>query len=226
MQQSNASNFPLNWLGGVQEFKNNVMNLASSLNTGELVEVVDVDVTADAPVGFVSVKFLTLRTNPDNDNVELGVVHNVPYFRVSGGKNAFICDPEIGDIGFCGFSSRDTSLVKRVRGQASQNVSRVSDESDAFYFGGWSKESAEQYVWFDGDDIRIKANTRVLIEAPLTEVQNLKVNGTIESSGAVTSATSINDPKGSMQALRDTYNSHSHLENGQGQNTNNPNQQM
>lgn len=157
MQQSNASNYNLLNLGGAAEFKQNIMAMAASLNTGEMVEVVAVEDVGLSPVGFVSVKPLTLRTNADNENVELGVINNVPYFRLQGGGDAIIIDPKKGDIGYCGFCSRDISIVKRLRAMAPQSVSRFSDISDAFYFGGWSKITPTQYIQFLDNGINIKS---------------------------------------------------------------------
>lgn len=227
MQQSNASNFNILSLGGGAEFKQNVASILGSINTGELVEVTAVEDVGVSSVGFVSVKILTLRTNADNNNVELGEIHNVPYFRLQGGKNAVIIDPQVGDIGYCGFCSRDISIVKRIRAMAAQNMSRISDVSDAVYFGGWGSVAPEQYVWFDGDDIKLKAKSKVIIDAPLTEVENdLLVKGKIDSVGAITSQTSVSDPKGSIERMRSQYNTHNHIEQGDGQPTTSPNTPM
>lgn len=157
MQQSNASQFNINKLGGGSEFKQIVMSLMSGMYTGELVEVVDVSTTGLNPVGFVSVKSLTLRINADNENMEDGIVHNVPYFRLQGGTNAIICDPEIGDIGFCGICSRDISQVKKIRSYSGVNSKRKFDISDAFFFGGWSSKTPEQYIMFTKDGIKMKS---------------------------------------------------------------------
>lgn len=187
MPQSNASNFNILNIGGGAEFKNIVANAISLINTGELVQVTAVESTGLAPVGFVSVKPLTMRTNADNDNVELGEIHNVPYFRLQGGANAIICDPQVGDIGFCGFCSRDISLVKRIRAMAATNVYRVSDISDAFFFGGWSAQTPQQYIFFDGDEIKIKANTKITLDAPeVVATGTITATGVIESQADVT----------------------------------------
>ena len=186
MQQFNASNTNILNLGGVNEAKSNIMSVASQMHTGELVEVVGVDASGLNPVGYVSVKPLTLRNNADDNTVELGVIHNVPYFRIQGGKNAVIIDPEIGDIGFCGFSSRDTSLVKRNRTYAGQNVYRVSDLSDAFYFGGWSKHTPEQYVQFTETQVIIKAKEKIILDAP-----EVVASGKITASGIIESLTDV-----------------------------------
>lgn len=163
MQQSNASGFNINNFGGGAEFKNIVQNLMSLINTGELVEVTGVSVSGVAPVGFVSVRPLTLRTDADNNNIEQSEIHGVPYFRLQGGTNAIICDPAVGDIGFCGFCSRDISLVKRIRAMAATNVYRVSDISDAVFFGGWSAKTPTQYIMFKGNGIDIKSTGDVNI---------------------------------------------------------------
>lgn len=227
MQQSNASGFNLLNLGGGAEFKSIVQSMLSLINTGDLVRVTKVDSSGLAPVGFVSVKPLTLRIGADNNNIEQGEVHGVPFFRLQGGANGIVIDPQVGDIGYCGFCSRDISLVKRIRDMAAMNVYRVSDISDAVFFGGWSANPVEQYIWFDGDEIKIKANSKVVIDAPMTEVENnMFVKGSLTTVGAIASQTSVSDPTGSMAKIRTTYNTHNHRENGEGNNTNNPNQLM
>jgi hypothetical protein len=163
MQQSNASGFNINNFGGASEFKNVVQNLVSLINTGDLVEVIDVATSGLAPVGFVSVKPLTLRTDADNNNIEQSIIHGVPYFRLQGGTNAIICDPQVGDIGWCGFCSRDISLVKRIRAMAATNVYRVSDISDAVFFGGWSNKTPTQYIMFNENGLNIKTTGNVNI---------------------------------------------------------------
>ena len=218
MQQS-ANNFNINNLGGAAELQAVIRSMLASVNTGELVEVVGVSAVGVAPVGFVSVRPLVYKVDGDNNNVERGIIHNVPYFRLQGGTNAVICDPAIGDIGFCGVCSRDISLVKRIRAAAAPNMRRVSDISDAVFMGGWSSKTPEQYVWFDGDEIKIKAKTKVTIDAPLTHC-----------TGDFTAAGTIKDLSSSsgktMDSMRTAYNSHNHTEQGDGNPTTGPNTPM
>lgn len=183
MQQSNASGFNINDLGGAKEFKDNVLSILSSeLNTGEVVEITEVYSNDNGPVGFVSVKPMLYRIGADNNNLELGEIHNVPYYRIQGGKNAVICDPQVGDIGFCVFATRDTSLLKRTRTRVGPNGKRICDQSDAFLTMTWSKEEAEQYIWFKGDEIHIKANSKIVLDAPEVSITGkLTVSGIIES---------------------------------------------
>ena len=66
---------------------------------------------------------------------------------LQGGANGIVIDPQVGDIGYCGFCSRDISLVKRIRDMAAMNVYRVSDISDAVFLW-WlvSKSSRAIYL--------------------------------------------------------------------------------
>ena len=182
MQQSNASGFNINNLGGAAETEQIIFNYLSKINTGEIVEITAVDSSGNGPVGFVSVKPLLYRIGADNNNIELGEIHNVPYYRVQGGANAVICDPEVGDIGYCGFASRDTSLLKRTRSPVGPNVNRISDLSDAFLISTWSKKAAVQYIWFKGNEVHIKATSKIVLDAPEVSVTGkLTVSGIIES---------------------------------------------
>ncbi len=163
MQQSNASALNVNNLGGGSQFKQIIEQMLSLINTGELVKVTAVNASGLAPVGFVSVQPLTTRLDADNNKVEQSEIHNVPYFRLQGGTNAIVCDPAVGDIGFCGFCSRDISLVKRIRDMAGTNVYRISDISDAVFFGGWSANTPTQYIQFLDSGINIKSTGNINI---------------------------------------------------------------
>lgn len=182
MAQSNANNFNINNLGGASEFQAIVQGMMSLINTGELVEITEVESSGSSPVGFVSVRPLVYKVDGDNNNVSRGVVHNVPYFRLQGGSNAIIIDPKVGDIGFCGICSRDISLVKRLKSYAPPNMRRNSDISDAVYIGGMLNGAPSQFVWFKDNEVVIKSSSKVTIDAPTTETTgNLKVNGTIDA---------------------------------------------
>lgn len=178
MTQSNANNFNINALGGATELQTIIRSMMSNISTGELVRVVDVNNDGVSPVGFVSVQPLVYKIDGDNNNVDRGIIHNVPYFRLQGGANAIIIDPQVDDIGFCGICSRDISLVKRVRSYAPPNMRRNSDISDAVYMGGCLNGTPEQYVWFKENEIVVKSATKVTIDSPITETTGqLIVNG-------------------------------------------------
>ena len=79
----------------------------------------------------------------------------------------------------------------------------------------------------------VVATTKVVMTTPLCELSgnmsvggDLAVAGTGTVVGALASATSVADPTGSMQGMRDTYNGHNHPENDSGGPTDPPNQSM
>ena len=82
--------------------------------------------------------------------------------------------------------------------------------------------------------VKAVASSKVVLQTPLTEMTgnadiagNLSVAGTGVVTGALSSATSVSDPTGTMQAMRGIYNGHNHNENGDGGGiTDSPTQQM
>lgn len=77
--------------------------------------------------------------------------------------------------------------------------------------------------------VTVVASTKVTLQTPLAEVTgDVTVGGTIDvtgaanfgntlvAAGALSSATSIADPTGTMQGMRQIYNGHTHPENGTG----------
>jgi len=72
-------------------------------------------------------------------------------------------------------------------------------------------------------EVTVVASTKVTLDTPMTEITGmLAVTGaatfaeTVVASGALSSATSISDPTGSMDGMREIYNSHTHPETGDG----------
>ena len=163
MQQLNANSFNINNSGGATELQAVIRGMCGNINTGELVQVVEVNASGVAPVGFVTVQPLVYKIDGDNTTVERGIVYNVPYFRLQGGTNAIICDPSVGDIGFCGICSRDISLIKRIREMGAPASRRCSDIADAVFFGGWSNKTPTQYIQFTESGISIKSTGDVNI---------------------------------------------------------------
>ena len=79
----------------------------SKLNTVTLVKVVSCTNSGGlSPVGFVDVQPMVHQMTGDRKPITHGVIHNVPYFRIQGGANAVIIDPQKGDIGMCAFDHR------------------------------------------------------------------------------------------------------------------------
>ena len=116
-----------------------VWGILARLHTGTMVKVLAV--TNDggvSPVGFVDLLPLVNQVDRARNAIPHIAVYRCPYFRLQGGANAVILDPQVGDVGWAGFADRDISSVVANRGQANPGSLRQFDMSDAFYFGGWS----------------------------------------------------------------------------------------
>lgn len=146
------------------------------LNTSLPVKVLSVNATGVNPVGFVSIQILVDQITGDNKTISHGEIPNVPYFRLQGGNNAVIIDPEVGDIGLACFSSRDISAVKNARQEAPPGSRRSHDFSDAMYIGGFLNKAPTQYIQFTSGGILIHSPSNIKLEAPIVDIQAATVN--------------------------------------------------
>lgn len=169
--------------GGAGEMDFIVRNLISQIQTVTLVQVVAVKSSGLAPVGMVDVRPMVAQLDGAGRAVAHGVIHNVPYFRLQGGKNAVILDPQEGDIGMCGFCSRDISSVKSNKTPSAPQSRRRFDYADGLYFGGFLNGIPQQYIMF-GQGIKIYSPQQVEIEAPNLILKGAtEINGTLSQTG-------------------------------------------
>lgn len=148
--------------------------IMKQVNTCMPVQVTAVKAGGLGPVGFVDVQVMVTQLTGNNTVVANPSIQNVPYFRVQGGKNAVIIDPQVGDIGVACFCQRDISSVKKVRAVAPPGSHRMFSFSDAVYFGGTLNGTPEQYIKFDGSGIAVYSPTKITCTAPeiLMEAEN------------------------------------------------------
>lgn len=187
------------------------------VNTCMPVQVTAVKAGGLGPVGFVDIQVMVTQLTGNNTVVANPSIQNVPYFRVQGGKNAVIIDPQVGDIGVACFCQRDISSVKKVRAVAPPGSHRMFSFSDAVYFGGTLNGTPEQYIKFDGSGIAVYSPTKITctapeilmeavnsitMDAPLVEITGsigqtgekgtgAKFTGGIENTGGTTSSNGI-----------------------------------
>lgn len=139
-----------------------IQQLVNQVSVATLVKVTKVSNTPGqlAKVGTLSAQPCVNQIDGYGNATAHGTVHNLCYFRYSGGKNAVIIDPEVGDIGVAVFSDRDISSVKANQDVANPGSRRRNDMADGIFFGvplsAKSKEVPEQYVRFTADGIEIK----------------------------------------------------------------------
>lgn len=177
-----------------------------------------------SPVGFVDVQPMVNQLDGANQAVPHGVVYGLPYFRLQGGKNAVIIDPEPGDIGIAVFADHDISSVKANKAQANPGSSRRFDMADGVYLGGMLNGVPSRYIQFSGAGITITSPNPVTVNCT-----NSVVNAS--QSAAVTSPSISLGAAGQTllafvtSAFMNLFNGHTHND-PQGGVTAVPNQQM
>ncbi len=164
------------------------------LSTIKLVKVIAVNNTgALAAVGFVDIKpMVNLVDGLLGSSMQHGTIFNVPYFRLQGGKNAIIIDPEVGDIGYAAFADRDISSVKETKDFANPGSFRRFSAADALYVGGYLNDVPEQYIQMNSDGVTIADKNGGKLEMKsdgLHYNKPLFIDGTLNISGGINALT-------------------------------------
>lgn len=136
-----------------------INNLIANIHTMMPVKILSVTVPSDdlAPIGRCEVLPLVQQIDGSNNVYPMGKIINVPYLRVQGGKNAIVIDPQVGDVGLCGFCERDISIVKRTGDVSAPDTRRKYDINSAVYMFSMMSGVPEQYIHFKSSGIDIKS---------------------------------------------------------------------
>jgi hypothetical protein len=150
-----------------------IQSLLQEMQTATLVQVISCsNANTVSPWGTVTVQPLVFQMTGARQAVPHGELCSVPYFRIQGGKNAIIMDPEPGDIGIAVFCSRDISNVKAdpvaavKAGGATPGSFAQFDWADGLYLGGFLNGTPLQYVLFALAGVSIVSPTAITLEAP------------------------------------------------------------
>lgn len=156
-----------------------VQQALSKLQTATLVEIIACSNNGGvSPVGTVDIQPLVNQLDGGGNPMPHGVIYNVPYFRLQGGTNAVILDPQPGDIGIALFANRDISKVKNTKAQANPGSYRQFDFSDALYIGGVLNGVPQQYVEFNSSGVTVISPNAITLQAP-----QININGPLSQSG-------------------------------------------
>lgn len=148
-----------------------IWQILRSISGARLVQVKAVTNSGGvSPVGFVDVQPLVNQLDGWNNATPHGTVYHLPYFRLQGGANAVIIDPQVGDIGVAIIEDRDISSVKANKAQANPGSKRIFDLADGLYLGGFLNGTPQQFIAFAAGGITISSPTKVTISAPNVEV--------------------------------------------------------
>ena len=156
-----------------------------------------------SPVGYVDVVPMVHQIDSAGLSTPHTTIFNVPYLRLQGGTNAIIIDPQPGDIGMCGFCSRDISKVKSTKEANPPGSARLYDYADGLYLGGFLNAQPVQFLQFNGSGITITSPTAVTINAPAVAVNattatvtapttNIIGNTTITGNTVINGALAVN----------------------------------
>ena len=136
----------------------------------------------EAGAGYVTVKPLLQPRNNSGDGLEVTTIPKLPYFRLQHGKAAIICDPKVGDIGLAVVAKQDISNINGSTTPKVPATYRKFDPSDSFYIGGFWGKAPEVFIHLEDEGtIKIKAPTKISLEAPECEV-NASTSFTVNSS--------------------------------------------
>ena len=161
-----------------------IRKLINQLATATIVQIVAVTNTgADAIAGLVDVQPLIDQKDGDGNPVPYTTLYQLPYFRMQGGANAVIMDPQVGDVGIALFASRDISAVvsqlqatpltaAQDKGLGAPPTWRTYDYADGIYIGGILNGVPTQYVQFNSSGINITSTAAVTINAPSVTIAN------------------------------------------------------
>lgn len=155
-----------------------------------------------SPVGEVDVQPMVNQIDGAGNATPHGIIHGLPYFRLQGGANAVIIDPQVGDIGIAVFASTDIGSVKATKAQSNPASRRRFAMSDGLYFGGFLGAAPQQYVEFSAGGISIKSTGKITLtdgsgstiilsndsKGSITTIGGLTINGSIAASGAMVAA--------------------------------------
>lgn len=136
--------------------------------------------TGSSVAGTVTIQPMVSMIDGAGNATPHGIINNVPYFRLQGGSNGCVIDPEEGDIGLALFAMRDISAVKNTQAPSNPGSRRQYDWADAIYLGGFLNGALTQFVQFiSGGGIVVTSTGDLTLNAS----GNINLNGTLMING-------------------------------------------
>jgi hypothetical protein len=138
-----------------------VSQMTAKMDTAKLVQVQAVHGGGLAGAGTVDVLPLVQQIDGNGYGTPHGTVYGLPWSRIQGGKNAIICDPQVGDTGYVVAADRDISVLKNqspgavtTKGYLPGSRRRFSI-ADGIYAGGCLNVAPNQYLIFTATGVRL-----------------------------------------------------------------------
>jgi len=167
-----------------------VQSLINGMATATMVRVTSVNNTGGlSQTGVVDIQPLLNQQDGYGNAVPHSIIHNCPYFRLQGGGNAVIMDPQVGDTGLAVFTDKDSSKIianQQANGGAASSPAnpdsaRRFNFSDGMYFGGFLNGTPTQYVQFNSDGITVTTPNTVTVNAGSNVTVNATGSATVSS---------------------------------------------
>jgi hypothetical protein len=150
------------------------------ISTATLVQVKAVTNAGEvSPVGAVDVLPLVNMLDGVGNSFPHGTLYKLPYFRLQGGANAVIIDPQVNDLGIAIFADRDISSVKANKAAANPGSRRRFSMADGLYIGGFLNVVPNQYVRFNADGMRLIDKNGNKIEMTVSGIKLTDLSGNI-----------------------------------------------
>lgn len=164
-----------------------VQQMLSRVRTAALVKVISCTNSGGASsVGLVDVQPLVQQVDSSGVAVDLPQLYGLPYFRIQGGANAVILDPQAGDVGIAVFCDRDISTVKKTMGKKSPPGSGSRHSiSDGIYLGGVLNGTPSQFIAFTDSGITIHSSSEVNIVSTTLKHNGVNIGATHIHGGIV-----------------------------------------
>lgn len=167
-----------------------IWSVLNRVRTCSLVKVLAVTNNGGvSPVGFVDLQPLVNQLDGAGNSEPHAPVFDCPYFRLQGGSNAVIIDPQIGDIGIAVFADRDISSATANKGEANPGSKRKFSMADGLYLGGVLNGVPTQYVQFSTAGIKLHSPSAIVLEAPDIQLSGQTVEIVATTSATVTTPT-------------------------------------
>jgi hypothetical protein len=180
-----------------------IRQILAKYDTMKLVKVIAVHAGSGDPpaAGTVDVQPLVSQIDGNGNTTAHGTVPGIPWSRIQGGKNAIVCDPVVGDVGWVVAADRDTSAVRNTKAVGPPGSRRRFNIADGIYAGGCLNAAPTCYIEFttdghfkivdvDGNMLQSsatgwtatpKSGQPFTISGSLVVTQNLQLGGTVES---------------------------------------------
>ena len=212
-----------------------IWSILSRIHTAVLVQVQSVtNAGGVAAVGMVNIVPLVAQVDGNGNQVPHGTIYQCPYFRLQGGANAIILDPQADDIGIAIFAERDISSVIANKGniQASPvfeggpfpnpGSRRTFDMADALYIGGVLNGIPTQFLQFSSSGVTITSPYEVTINAPTAVVNAATAMAITAPTLTINSDVTVNGNFGSTGTMQNngknigSAHEHSGVQTGSG----------